>query len=158
MAAGGMCCKLEDIENGTCPHDGGGGDGEEEEEEEEETEETEDKEDSVLNVETVSFEDFNEMDIRVGEIQKVEEHPDADRLYKVQIDVGEEVLQTCAGLKNHYEKREIEDRKVIVLANLEPSELRGETSECMMLAAENEEENVSLLETGKDMKVGSKIL
>jgi methionine--tRNA ligase beta chain len=75
----------------------------------------------------------------------------------VQLDVGETRLQTCAGLKNHYSKDELEGRKVIVLANLEPSDLRGEKSECMMLAAEDSEENVSLLETDKEMKVGSKI-
>jgi len=66
-------------------------------------------------------------------------------------------LQTCAGLKNHYSKDELEGRKVVVLANLEPAELRGEKSECMMLAAEDNAGNVSLLKSGKEMKVGSKI-
>jgi methionyl-tRNA synthetase len=110
-----------------------------------------------FNKETVSFEDFTDMEMRVGEIQEVEDHPNADRLYRVQVDVGEELLQTCAGLKNHYSKEELEGRRVVVLANLEPTELRGEKSECMMLAAENEEENVSLLTTDSEMKVGSKI-
>ena len=111
----------------------------------------------IFNQETVSFDEFSEMDMRVGEIQLVEDHSNADRLYKVKVDVGEEVLQTCAGLKNHYEKDELEGKRVIVLSNLEPTELRGETSECMMLAAEDEEENVSLLTTDMDMKPGSEV-
>ena len=121
-----------------------------------EKQESEEKaEDHVLNIETVSFDDFIDMDIRVAEVLSVEEHPNADRLYKVRVDVGDTELQTCAGLKNHYSKKELEGRKVIVLANLEPTELRGEKSECMMLAAEDEEEKVSLLGTDKDLPLGS---
>jgi methionyl-tRNA synthetase len=121
-------------------------------------EEMKDEEKHNLNTDTVSFEDFGDMDIRVGKVQKVEEHPNADKLYKVQVQVDEGVtLQTCAGLKNHYSPEELEGRKVVVLANLEPAELRGEKSECMMLAAEDDEGNVALLESSKGMKVGSKI-
>lgn len=121
-------------------------------------EEMKDEEKHNLNTDTVSFEDFGDMDIRVGKVQKVEEHPNADKLYKVQLQVDEGVtLQTCAGLKNHYSPEELEGRKVVVLANLELAELRGEKSECMMLAAEDEEGNVALLESSKEMKVGSKI-
>jgi methionyl-tRNA synthetase len=120
--------------------------------------EMKDEEKHNLNTDTVSFEEFGDMDIRVGEVQKAEEHPNADKLYKIQVEVDEGVtLQTCAGLKNHYSKDELEGLKVVVLANLEPAELRGEKSECMMLAAEDDEGNVSLLETGKEMKIGSKI-
>lgn len=119
--------------------------------------ESEDAEDHVLNVETVSFEEFGEMDLRIGEVQSVDEHPNADKLYKVKVDVGETMLQTCAGLKNHYGAEELEGRKVVVLANLEPAELRGETSECMMLAAEDDDGNVSLLTTDQEMSIGSKI-
>ncbi|MFB6192834.1 MAG: methionine--tRNA ligase subunit beta, partial [Candidatus Nanohaloarchaea archaeon] len=112
---------------------------------------------NVFNVNTVSFEGFNDMDIRIGKILEVEDHPNADRLYKIQLDVGEETLQTCAGLKEHYEAEELEGRKAVVLANLEPAELRGEKSECMMLAAEDSDGNVSLLTTDQEMPVGSEI-
>ena len=111
----------------------------------------------TFNQDTVSFEEFSDMDMRVGEVQSVEDHPNADRLYKVKINVGKETLQTCAGLKNHYEKEELEDKRVIVLANLEPTELRGETSECMMLAAEDKEDNVSLLTTDAEIDSGSEV-
>ncbi|MFB6159359.1 MAG: methionine--tRNA ligase [Candidatus Nanohalobium sp.] len=123
------------------------------------TEDDKMEEEHSFNEDTVSFEDFQEMDIRTGKVRRVEEHPNADKLYKVQVDVGKTTLQTCAGLKKHYTKEELKNRKVIVLANLEPAEMRGEKSECMMLAAESDDgETVSLLETGKEMEEGSKIL
>ena len=105
----------------------------------------------------VSFDEFQDMDLRVGEVLKVEDHPNADKLYKVQLDVGDKQLQTCAGLVNHYEKEELEGRQVIVLANLEPTELRGEKSECMMLAAEDEKENVELLGLENVLEIGSEV-
>ncbi|MFB6208583.1 MAG: methionine--tRNA ligase [Candidatus Nanohaloarchaea archaeon] len=111
-----------------------------------------------FNDETVSFEDFQEMDIRIGRVESVEDHPDADRLYRISLNLGSAELQTCAGLKNHYSKEELEGRKVVVLANLEPTELRGEKSECMMLAAESEDgEMVKLLEVDEEMEVGSEV-
>ena len=122
-----------------------------------EDEESETESVKKFNQETISFDDFTDMDMRVGEVQEVQDHPNADRLYKVQIDVGEETLQTCAGLKNHYKKDELEGKSVVVLANLEPTELRGEKSECMMLAAEDNDENVSLLGPDQKMKTGSKV-
>ena len=128
------------------------------EHQDDETEEEEDTMEHSFNEDTVSFEDFQDMDIRTGEVQKVEDHPNADKLYKVQVDVGEATLQTCAGLKNFYEPEDLEGKNVVVLANLEPTELRGETSECMMLAAESEDgETVSLLETDQEIDVGSRI-
>ncbi|MFQ3275399.1 MAG: methionyl-tRNA synthetase [Candidatus Nanohaloarchaea archaeon] len=128
---------------------------------EQKEEKQENKEDTMtdkFNEDTVSFDQFGDMDLRIGKVESVEEHPNADKLYKVKVNVGEATLQTCAGLKNFYEPEELEDRKVVVLANLEPAELRGEKSECMMLAAESDDgETVSLLDTDKEMEVGDKI-
>ena len=124
------------------------------EEDEDDQQMTEEKE---FNQDTVSFEDFQDMDIRTATIEKVEEHPNADKLYKIQVKIGETTLQTCAGLKKHYTKEELEGEDVIVLANLEPSELRGETSECMILVGEESEDKISLLKTKDEIKNGSKI-
>lgn len=124
---------------------------------EDKKEEGEDEVEGVKMADDISFEEFQDLDIRIGEVLEVEEHPNADRLYVVQLDVGDEQLQTCAGLVNHYEKDELEGRKAVVLANLETSELRGKESECMMLAAEDEEGNVSLLGTEDEMEIGSEV-
>lgn len=121
------------------------------------TSDQQEDDDDLFTEDTVSFEDFQNMDMRVGKVQKVEDHPNADKLYKVHVDVGKTTLQSCAGLVNHYSKNELKGKKVIVLANLEEAELRGEKSQCMMLAAENEDGEVSLLETDQEMSVGDKI-
>ena len=124
---------------------------------EEEGDKKEEDSDETMGEGLVSFEDFQEMDLRVGKVLKVEDHPNADKLYIVKLDVGDRELQTCAGLVNHYSKEELEDRTVIVLANLEPTELRGEKSECMMLAAEDDEDNVELLGLENELEKGSKV-
>ncbi len=119
----------------------------------EKTKETE--EEKVMSKSTVSFDDFNALDMRAGKIVEVEELPGADRLYKIQVDVGEEQLQTVSGLKKHYELEELEDRQVVVLTNLEPAEIHGEKSECMLLAAEGEE--LALLTLDKDLEPGAEV-
>jgi len=103
----------------------------------------------------VSFDDFNALDMRSGVIQEVEEIPGADRLYKIQVDVGEDVLQTISGLKNHYAKDELQDKQVVVLTNLEPATIHGEKSECMLLAAEGED--LALLTPDRELKPGAEI-
>lgn len=103
----------------------------------------------------VSFEEFQEISLKVGKIKNVEEHPNADLLYLVQLDLGGRELQTCAGLKKHYKDDELEGLKVAVFENLEPSNLRGEKSECMMLAAEDDKQ-VELI-TFENVEVGSEI-
>ncbi|MFW6142293.1 MAG: methionine--tRNA ligase [Candidatus Saliniplasma sp.] len=88
--------------------------------------------------------DLSKLDMRVGKIEKVKEHPNADKLYITKVNVGDEERTLVAGLKPYYERDEMEGKKVVVLMNLEPAKLRGVTSEAMMLAAE-EDEVVSLL-------------
>lgn len=103
----------------------------------------------------VSFDDFNALDMRSGVIQEVKEMSGADRLYKIQVDIGEKVLQTVSGLKNHYEVNELKDKQVVVLTNLEPATIHGEKSECMLLAAEGEE--LALLTADRELKPGAEI-
>lgn len=110
---------------------------------------------SKMSKSEISFEDFSALAMRTGKISEVEEVPGADNLYKLQIDVGEEELQTVSGLKNHYEAEELQDKPVIVLTNLEPATILGEKSECMLLAAEGDK--LSLLTTDKELGPGAEI-
>lgn len=103
----------------------------------------------------VSFDDFSAMDIRVGQVAEVERMPSADRLYKLQVDVGDKKLQTISGLKKHYSVDELQQKRVIVLTNLEPATIHGKKSECMLLAAEGKE--LSLLTTDKEVEAGANI-
>ncbi len=113
------------------------------------------EEETHMSTAKVSFDDFSAMDIRVGKVAEVEKMPSADRLYKLQVDVGGGELQTISGLKKHYSIEELQDKRVIVLTNLEPATIHGERSECMLLAAEGE--SLSLLTTDKEIGPGASI-
>lgn len=101
-------------------------------------------------------EGFEKLNLKVGEIIEISQHPNAEKLYIEKIDLGEEEpRQIISGLKDYYEMDELKGRKVIVVANLKPAKLRGEMSQGMILAAEDEEGNVGLVTT--DAQVGTNI-
>ena len=77
------------------------------------------------------------LDLRVAQIDFVEDHPDADKLYVLKINLGKERRQLVAGLRQYYKKEQLLNKKVIVVANLEHAKLRGVRSEGMLLAADN---------------------
>jgi len=104
----------------------------------------------------VKFDDFAKIDIRIGKIISVEDHPNADKLYVVKVDLGDEVRQLVAGLKAYYKKEELLNKYVAVITNLEPKKLRGVESQGMLLAADDGE-NVALLTPEKEVKLGAKV-
>ncbi|MEN0020376.1 MAG: methionine--tRNA ligase subunit beta [Planctomycetota bacterium] len=84
----------------------------------------------------ISIDDFLRLDLRVATIVKAEPHPNADRLLKLQLDDGTpEGRQVCAGIRDYYEAESLVGKQVVVVANLAPRKLRGETSHGMILAA-----------------------
>lgn len=107
-------------------------------------------------MENISYEDFKKLDIRVAMVDKVEEVPNADNLYKLTISIGDEDRTLVAGLAQYYKPEELLGKKIIVLTNLEPKKLRGILSQGMLLAAV-EGDNVSILTPDKDIKPGAKI-
>ncbi len=107
--------------------------------------------------ETISFDEFKRLDLRVAQVKSVEPHPNADKLYVIKLDLGPEgERQTCAGLKPYYEPDELVGRKVAVVFNLEPARMRGELSETMMLAGQDGD-IVAVLSPEKDLAPGSRI-
>lgn len=107
----------------------------------------------------VSFNDWSRLDLRVGQIVEVEDIEGADKLYKLEIDIGEENPRiVCAGIKEYYSKEELKGKKIILFVNLTPRKLRGIESQGMILAActENEEE-VVLISPEKDIEVGARV-
>ncbi len=111
-------------------------------------------------METVDFSSWEKIDLRVGKILKAEDIEGADKLYKLNIDLGKELGKrtVCAGIKQHYSKEELKGKKIILFANLTPRKLKGIESQGMMLAAVNEKENeVVLLSPESDIEVGSRI-
>ncbi len=97
---------------------------------------------------------FATLDLRVGKIISVENHPDSEKMFVETIDVGEEKpRQIVSGLRSYYNLDEMKNRKVIVVCNLKPAKLRGVKSEGMVLVSElDDDSNVGLL--GSDAKVG----
>lgn len=104
----------------------------------------------------VSFEDFKKMDIRVAQIKEVNDHPNADKLYVIDIDTGSEVKKIVAGIKKAYKADELIGKKIIVVTNLEPVTIRGVESTAMLLAA-HDENTLCILVPEKEIKIGSKI-
>jgi len=107
-------------------------------------------------VTTINFEDFEKVDLRVAEIQKVEDIEGADKLYKLEISLGEEVRTICAGIKQFYNHDDLKGKKIIVVSNLAPRKLRGIESHGMLLAASNKDHTkVSLISPDQDIEPGS---
>jgi len=104
----------------------------------------------------VEFSDFKKLDMRIGEIKEVENHPQADRLYLLKVDVGEKIIQLVAGLRQHYEAEELKGKKIVVITNLQPRQIRGITSEGMLLAA-SQEGVLSLLTVDREIGNGAAI-
>ena len=106
----------------------------------------------------LNFETFMEVDLRVGKITVVEDHPDADRLYVVSLDDSSEDGRTiCAGLKDYYQPSEMVGKSVVFVANLKPRKLRGVMSEGMMLAADDGDGTVRLITIDGDISTGSQV-
>lgn len=108
-------------------------------------------------MEDIKFDEFKRMDIRVAEIKEVSDHPKADRLYLLKVDLGDlGERQLVAGIKENYRKEELVGRQVVVITNLEPTHIRGVKSEGMILAADAKGEPI-LLAPEKKTKPGAKI-
>ena len=105
----------------------------------------------------VPFDDWQKLDLRVAEIKEVEDHPNADKLYVLKVDVGEE-RTIVAGIKPYYSKEQLVGKKVIIFVNLEPVTLRGVKSEGMLLAASSKEDSQCVfLQPEQDMPAGTRI-
>jgi len=106
--------------------------------------------------EQISFDDFQQMDLRVAVVKKAEHIPKANKLLKLQIDLGMEERQIVAGIAKRYEPEELVGRRIIVVANLAPAKLMGEVSQGMLLAAEGDEK-FGLLTVPDSLPPGSTI-
>ncbi|MDI6400932.1 methionine--tRNA ligase [Balneolaceae bacterium ANBcel3] len=95
---------------------------------------------------TVTFEDFSKLDLRVGEILSAEKMPKSDKLLKVTVDIGLEKRTIMAGIAAHVENPEtLKGKKVTIVANLKPRKMMGIPSEGMILMAENPDGSLKFL-------------
>ena len=104
--------------------------------------------------ERVSFEAFKELDLRVGEVLSAEPIEGADKLAKLEVDIGTETRQIVAGIKELHDLGSLPGTRIVVVANLEKSELFGVESDGMLLAAG---EGADLLTTHGEAEPGTKV-
>lgn len=84
---------------------------------------------------TIQYDDFAKLDLRVATIIDCQPHPNADKLLVLQIDLGTERRQICAGLRQHLSPEQLIGKQIVVVANLAPRTMRGQVSQGMLLAA-----------------------
>ena len=104
----------------------------------------------------IAIDDFRKVDLKVATVKSAEIHPNADKLLVLQVDLGGEQRQICAGIRNHYAPEELVGKQIVVVANLETAKLRGLESQGMLLAA-SDEGRVIFLTPEKSVQAGAKV-
>ena len=104
----------------------------------------------------ITIDDFRKVELKVATIKGAEPHPNADRLMVLQVDLGNEQRQICAGIRNHYTPEDLIGKQIVVVANLETAKLRGLESQGMLLAA-SDDGRVIILTPEKSVQSGSRV-
>ena len=104
----------------------------------------------------ISIDEFRKVELKVATIKSAEPHPNADKLMLLQVDLGTEQRQICAGIRNHYTPEELVGRQIVVVANLATAKLRGIESQGMLLAASSGDQ-VIVMTPDKPALAGSKV-
>jgi len=107
--------------------------------------------------ETIDFDTFQKMDLRMGKILSAEKVKKADKLLQLTVDTGIDTRIVVSGIAQHYSPEDVVGKTVLVLLNLEPRKIRGVESQGMVLMAENEEGELSFLETEKEFLHGHSV-
>lgn len=106
----------------------------------------------------INYDHFAKMELRIGTVIECKIHPKADKLLLLQVDLGGERRQICAGLRQHYQPEQLTGKQVVIVANLEPRHMRGEVSQGMMLAASDPATGrVIVLSPSEAVPAGSKV-
>ncbi len=106
----------------------------------------------------INIGDFAKVKLRVARVLEAREHPNADKLLVLKVDLGTEQRQICAGIRGHYTPEQLVGRNLVVVANLAPRMMRGEESNGMLLAASNAEHTkVIFLTPESDIEPGAAV-
>lgn len=107
--------------------------------------------------ETINFDDFAKIDLRIARIVKAEHVADADKLLKLQLDIGGETRQVFAGIKSAYSPEDLEGKLTVMVANLAPRKMRFGMSEGMVLAAGPGGSDLWILEPHEGAQPGMRV-
>lgn len=105
----------------------------------------------------ISFQEFQKLDMRVGKIVEANQIPGSRNLIRMIVDFGTEKRQAIAGLLQWYKPEDLVGKKYAFILNLQRRKFMGVESQCMILAAEDDEGNVVCLQPEKDIEEGSKV-
>jgi len=105
----------------------------------------------------VNMDDFKKLELKVAKIKEVQDHPNADKLYIIIIDLGDNKhKQIVAGIRSFYKKEDLVGKQVVVVDNLEPAVLRGVESQGMLLAAQDES-GICIIVPERQVQLGSMV-
>ena len=104
----------------------------------------------------VSIEDFKKFEFKVSTIKDAQDHPNADKLYILKVDIGGQERQLVAGIRPFYKKEDLVGKQVVVIVNLQPAVIRGVESQGMLLAAQDQD-GISVVSPDRFVKEGSGI-
>lgn len=106
---------------------------------------------------TITYDDFAKLELRVATVLECKPHANADKLLVLQIDLGSEKRQICAGLRQHVTPESLVGKQIVVVANLAPRQMRGEVSQGMLLAATDVSGKVIIVSPSEPAAPGSKV-
>lgn len=104
----------------------------------------------------ITIDEFKKLDIKVAKIEHVKDHPNADKLYIITINLGSEKKDIVAGIRSFYKPEELINKNVVVINNLEPTIIRGVSSNAMLLACQDNA-TLSVITTDRDIQAGSQV-
>lgn len=119
-------------------------------------EEKPEKEEELKEEEYITIDDFDKIDLRIAEVIEAKKHPNADKLFVLQLSVGDEKRQVVSGIAKYYKPEELVGKKLILVANLKPIKLRGIESHGMILAA-SKGKKLTLASVLEDIKSGAAV-
>ncbi len=105
----------------------------------------------------IAFDSWQKVEIRVAKILAAERVAGADKLLKLEVDLGDQKRQLVAGVAEEYSPEDIIGKKIPMLVNLEPKKIRGIESQGMILAAIDQEGKPVLMHPDRDVPAGSKV-
>ena len=103
-----------------------------------------------------TIDDFRKLELKIAQIKEVNDHPNADRLYVITVDLGDKTKQIVAGIRPFYAKEDLVGKQVVVVDNLDPAVLRGVESQGMLLACQDEE-GICIVSAERQVKLGSTV-
>ena len=116
----------------------------------------EEKVESIAETDEITIDDFMKVDLRVAEVMKAEPVKNADKLLKLQLNLGYETRQVVSGIAQYYKPEDLVGQRVICVTNLKPVKLRGELSQGMILAG-SQDGKLALATVPESLPLGSKV-